>query len=271
MKFSSFLIASAATIVLTACGGGSSSSGNNANPTSDISKPTAITNNSEAESALYAAQTLMGNNSATGIFNSFSNTSSAPKLRQVVNCNSGSMNINATSQTDVSALFSNCSNEPGTVLNGEFSMKANSDSTSGTFTLKNFTMKSPEGSYSFNLTMLYSSSNGSNTDLTLDGSGSLNQNGNKASFIYDNLKVSSGSNGTTINGTIGVDYTPDLCGEGTYAIKTIHPLYGTTTITSGELEINGANYVYHADGTVTITVNGTSTTIDQNALNTTCS
>jgi len=265
MKYFTFFIAITLTVMFSACGGGSSSADK------PIAKTATITTVAQAQSALYATQALMSDGGAMNVFNSLTGVSSASQLRQAITCgNGGSMDLNTISQSNYSIVFSHCSNEPGVYIDGGFSIVTNSNGTSGKFTMHNLEMINPQGTYLFDLSINYATTSSAEINLKMNGTGRIDENGRSASFFYDNFQMISGSNGVFLNGTVGVDYTPDLCSEGTYTIKTISPLYGSPTITSGEIEINGANFVYNPDGTVTITVNGTSEKVNQNALESTC-
>lgn len=67
----------------------------------------------------------------------------------------------------------------------------------------------------------------------------------------------------SIDGTITVNYTPDVCGEGTYTFVTNEAVtydFGTGLYTGGEIEINGTVVVrYTSTGDVRVSIDGGAT------------
>ena len=96
-------------------------------------------------------------------------------------------------------------------------------------------------------------------------------------FGASNLSYSWNNDGTvsseTLDGRFVVENTPAQCGDGAYQLKTVTPMqrYNYGALIAGEMNINdNTNIKVNTDGTISVTVNGTSTTYaDEAAMQTT--
>jgi len=131
-------------------------------------------------------------------------------------------------------------------------------------TFTNFTMNDGTTESYMNMTMnastTVSGSGLSGYDITINGTMKKTESGASKEISFSNYHAQMSNNAASINGTITINNTPDICGSnGTYAISTTTPLTYDSSgeITGGTLVINGNTYTFNGDGTVT--VNGTDT------------
>lgn len=110
--------------------------------------------------------------------------------------------------------------------------------------------------------------------ITLDGSMSVSSpdGSGSGSVRFSSYQIKAGSNATgsvsAINGTFTFEFTPNICGEGTYTFVTNTPLQYDMYVgyyTAGKITINGnTTIVFNGDGSVTVTVSGATTNYASN-------
>ncbi len=261
MRTSSFIVALAATLLLSACG---SDSSDNNTPANNTEIPDVATPSQDSAKAILAAATpILTDRSITAAIDA-STSLAAPQLRAFYSttkeCSSaGTMDLVLESTSTATITYHACDMGDGIVMDGGAALT--NIVASGT-TLSSATIKLDVTSTSnaitnvTDLTMDFVS-NGSKEAHTTTMNGTINT--TAASYSteaqYTNYTVISTASTVSINGTVAINNTPDSCGSnGTYTIETVSPMslsdYGT--ITSGEMNINNNNYVFHSDDTVTI-------------------
>lgn len=119
------------------------------------------------------------------------------------------------------------------------------------------------------------STSGAVITVTIDGSMSFTVNSQTITITFNNYVVTttdegSGSYSMTINGTISISGT-GTCHDNTFVFTTTTPIFydgelGHTT--AGVLQINNATITYNSDGSITLTVGGSS--IDPTTVGYTC-
>ncbi len=113
------------------------------------------------------------------------------------------------------------------------------------------------GGFTIDLTSdmtLYADRTFDSIEVILHESGQLSETGNSFHAVFHdfNVTMKTQDNSMYLNGL----FESDACGVEAYNIETIVPLIASAngTFTSGTLNINGVNYEYHNDETVTATL-----------------
>jgi hypothetical protein len=284
MKILSLVLTMLVTAFLTACGGGGSSDtpSNNAPATGsqDVAKKALTT----------TIPVLTDRTVATAVETTDALT--APQLRTIVrqtarmitreptasrNCTtSGKIDLTLESASSLFVKYENCNMGDGVVINGTINvndmvLSSGTELTSSKMLLQ-LTMVSSQITKTIDTTMDFKSNENSN-DFTTTTNGIINTTatGYSMKATYSNYVEVFTETTSRINGTVAINNTPDDCGSnGTYTIQTVVAMTFSDSgaITSGEININNNNYVFHSDDTVTITVNGVSEIVDQSELST---
>jgi hypothetical protein len=301
MKAFYLILATVALVVFTACGG-SSGSNNDTSSSSQASTQSseAAQSSSEAGSSsstaqssseaassssiasagsapaktlksLAAASTFLSQSTTTGLVDSLSSlqgiTSGAAQLRAIPlnSCTSGSASLDY-SATSITIIFDQCATGTST-MNGTMSV-ANATATTPSYTFTNFTMVTPENTVFFNATITASTNLSGSTlvsyDVTITGEMTVTEGSTVKRIVFTNYHANSQGNATSVNGTIEIDNTPELCNSnGTYVVSTVTPITydNSGNITGGAINIDGDVYTFHADGTVS--VNGETYRLDE--------
>ena len=196
----------------------------------------------------------------------------------------GSIDIEANSQTSMVQTYNSCEIAQDVVINGKVNVnniKQNSDgSVSSTMSFQNYSITGKDFKASLDMTIdsqtSYDSNYNAKISMTYNGSVSMDMYGYSASYKYANfhstVSITSSKVETTLDGLISMD---SPCYKGVLDIKTLQPLttnYANYSSIQGELKVNGADYLYNGDGTVTVTTtSGESSTFDQYELAQSCS
>ena len=283
MKISSLVLALVATVLFSACGGGGGSS-DDVTPVTNEPAETGVTNTQEsARTTLVTAAPILTDTSVSSAINATS-SAMAPQLRNIIATTltrdllsetrdclvSGTMNFSLTSTSSASITYNNCDMGDGNVMNGNVTFNnmqlSGNDLTSATVTL-DMTTTSNTDTNTIDATMDFESDSSDGFITTMNGTIDTVASAYSTHASYTNYKVTTTASSTSIDGTVTISNTPNLCnGNGTYVITTTSAMtfsdYGT--ITSGEVNINGNNYVFHSNDTVTITAaDGSSETVEQ--------
>lgn len=290
-----------ASLLLTGCGsssdGGSTSvgTGNIGSVSENEVQPIeTVEQAKEAAAGLNSISSLQGFIPAGGTGGSYMAMQKASSLAssnikkanaQSINCTyGGSIELQMNSQTSMVQSYNSCEMAQDVVINGTVNVnniKQNSDgSVSSTMSFKDYTISGTDFKASMDMTIdtqtSYDSSYNAKVSMTYNGSVSMDANGYSASYKYANfhstVSTSSSKVETTLEGLISMD---SPCYKGVLDIKTIKPLttnFANYSSITGELKVNGADYLYNGDGTVTVTTTkGESTTLDQYELANSCS
>ncbi len=284
MKILSLMLTMLATAFLTACGGGGSSD------TPSNNTPTG--SQEEAKKVLTTTIPVLTDRTvATAIETTDALT--APQLRTIVRqtarmvtresyttsraCTaSGKIDLALESASKASVTYQNCDIGDGIVINGTISLSdmviSSGTELSSSKMLLELTMVSDQITKTMDTAMDFKSNENSD-DFTTTTNGTINTTaaGYSMKATYSNYVEVSTATTSRINGTVAINNTPDNCGSnGTYTIQTVLAMTFSDdgVITSGEININNNNYVFHSDDTITITVNGVSEVVNQSELST---
>jgi hypothetical protein len=169
---------------------------------------------------------------------------------------------------DISVNYKNCQEGP-LLQNGRLKLEGNIDlksySVSNLFaTLDDFTVTVDGTSSSMTGTITIDSASAAELSMLIDATVESVVDGKSVQFEYKKYALVVKGHTIEINGGFSVDYTPDSCIDGSYTIETVTPLTLTDSgdIVSGSMKINTQLYTFHADGTVSTTINGETIIID---------
>ncbi len=280
MKTLSLALTLAATVLFTGCGSDSSENNSPAanNETSIVSTPS----QGSAKTTLAATSPILIDRSIISAINSTQSLSAVTnsKTREVITSSNdcyagGTMDVVLESTSAAVINYNDCDMGEGAIQNGSVNLTdmvlSGSDISSATMKL-HITTTSDTVESMTNITMAFVSNGAEDYTSTINGTIDTTESINSTHTQYTNYKITSTTSTIAIDGTITINNTPEVCGgNGSYTIETVSPMNISDyeTITSGEININDYNYVFHSDNTVTITADTSSETFDQSEL-TTC-
>jgi hypothetical protein len=286
MRTSSYIVALAATLLLSGCGSDNSDNSTPSNtntpsvstpsedtnttpvvsmPSEDTNTTTMVSTSAQklARTALVTTTPILTDRNIAAMIHA-STSLTAPQLRVLYStskeCSTdGTRDVVLETTSTATITYHDCDMGDGVVINGGATL---TDIVASGTTLSSATIKLDVTSTSnaitnvTDLTMDFVS-NGSKEayTTTMNGTISTTATSYSAEVQYTDYTVTSTASTVSIDGTVAINNTPDSCGSnGTYTIETVSPMsisdYGT--ITSGEMNINNNNYVFHSDDTVTI-------------------
>ncbi len=291
----------AASLVLVGCGGGGSSSG-----VSTLSaKPIETIQEAKVAAAALASTMQLNNitpkaprtgNSHTGLTKPrMASTIAQGGYTQTLDCPDGgnymiSYDNVSSSKMSMTMRYDNC--RTGVYLSDgaatiDMTFKNAANATNNTISMKmvtdNYVVKSEDNTIKMDLSIAstvnykYSTSYTMNSVSTTKGSVVVIADGVTSTYHYKNLHTKSSLSSSILTTEMdGAMQIATPCYTGSLTIETIKPLVISTAtsygmIRSGTLKVNGVQYTYHDNGTVTVTMsNGTSETIAQDALSEAC-
>lgn len=226
-----------------------------------------IQTENDVKKAVEAAKMISFFETGTSAANTETNAKQRINVDKTENCLvSGSVTLagDVGLTSDVTSTFNECNNGIGSVTNGAVKVVASlADLALGSseMTFTNFTVDSAQAYVQFNLSTLTDFSlNQTSVDYTLDGQIDFNNKirSHTGTIVYKDFKVSA----TNLTSEPKLSYEGEItatsslypCLDGTYVYETISPLIGNGigNVSDGELNINGANFVF-SNGSVTVT------------------
>ena len=269
------VVSISASIVLAGVMLGCGSSSDEASTTNYLTgAPVVISTQAEAQNAIAAASSFAKTENSASLAPSRKAPSLAP-VNETYECTEGgSITLSgdtADTETDsmnVTYTYESCV-ELGSTTNGI--MKMVGTQYDYVWSLTNFSMVDPEGSFVMNLSeKVTTNSIYDPLTVTMDGTMDyvINSPQNSGHVGYQNFKVVIQESATrgSIDGDMSVTSSAYSCIDGRYNFETVETLTfeSNGSISGGVMKINDVSFQFNGDSTATVTFSdGTTTTVDQ--------
>lgn len=178
---------------------------------------------------------------------------------------------------DVSLAFNQCKMQEDVMWDG----KATYQGSAGDWNIsyQNFKYVEDEFSVILNTTMAYDVKSQTELEMTYNGTltrkrSDLQQTLNLENFVINARELANDDISLAVDGKVTLTSNPATCADGVYTIQTVERVVVDHTSDdpiSGKVKVNGTEYTFNQDGTVTATVNGKTVTFDQDVEDINCS